>query len=66
MKLGHTGTIKLSVPEKILRRAPRDAVSMCQCPSLVSVTLSSYMSCSTLTHFTYTYLKVDVTSKKLI
>lgn len=35
-------------------------------PSLVSVTLSSYMSCSTLTHFTYTYLKADVTSKKLI
>lgn len=35
-------------------------------PSLVSVTLSSYMSCSTLTHFTYTYLKVDVTSMKLI
>lgn len=35
MKLGRTGTIKLSVPKKILRRAPRDAVSMCQCQDFV-------------------------------
>lgn len=54
MKLGRTGTIKLSVPEKILRRAPRDAVSMCQCPSLVSVTLSSCPAALSRTSHTHT------------
>lgn len=35
MKLGRTGTIKLSVPKKILHRAPRDQISMCQCQDFV-------------------------------